>query len=170
MKIILGLGNPGTEYANTRHNAGILLVDYLSSKLASPYGWRREKTKMIFKSDKFILIKTAGMFMNESGGLIANSPYPLMDFCLAHDDLDIRLGDFKIQTGIGPKLHNGIESVEKTLRATDFERIRIGVDNRAGERESRRAGEDYVLEKFSLEERQTLERVFEDICSRLEIS
>lgn len=166
MKVILGLGNPGVEYVNTRHNAGIIFVDYLSAKLNSPYGWRREKNKMIFKSDKFILIKTADTFMNESGNLIANSPYQLTDFCLAHDDLDIKLGDYKIQTGIGPKLHNGIESVEQTLKSTNFERIRIGVDNRV----IPIPGEEYVLQKFSQEERKTLERVFEEICNRWEIS
>ena len=182
MRVILGLGNPGVEYTNTRHNAGVIFVDYLSTKLNSPYGWRREKNKMIFKSDKFILIKTADTFMNESGNLIANSPYQLADFCLAHDDLDIKLGEYKIQTGIGPKLHNGIESVERTLGDTNFERIRIGVDNRAqGTGDPARSasstagaggriqGEEYVLQKFSAEERETLERVFEEICSHLEI-
>lgn len=165
MKIILGLGNPGTEYVNTRHNAGIIFVDYLSAKLNSPYGWRREKNKMIFKSDKFILIKTANTFMNESGNLITNSPYQLTDFCLAHDDLDIKLGDYKIQTGIGPKLHNGIESVEQTLKSTNFERIRIGIDNRTQGTGDRIQGEEYVLQKFSQEEREVLERVFENIIS-----
>jgi len=161
MKIILGLGNPGVEYANTRHNTGILFVDYLSQKINSPYGWRREKNKMIFKSDKFILIKTSDTFMNESGNLVANSPYHLADFCLAHDDLDIKLGEYKIQTGIGPKLHNGIESVERTLGDTNFERIRIGIDNRS----LPIPGEDYVLQKFSQEERQVLNNLFDNIIS-----
>ena len=165
MRVILGLGNPGVEYTNTRHNAGVIFVDYLSTKLNSPYGWRREKNKMIFKSDKFILIKTADTFMNESGNLIANSPYHIADFCLAHDDLDIKLGEYKIQTGIGPKLHNGIESVERTLGNTNFERIRIGIDNRAQGTGDRTQGEEYVLQQFSLEERETLERVFENIIS-----
>lgn len=167
MKIILGLGNPGTVYSNTRHNAGIIFVDYLSQKLNSPYGWRREKNKMIFKSDKFILIKTADTFMNESGNLIANSPYQLADFCLAHDDLDIKLGEYKVQTGIGPKLHNGIESVEKIIKSTNFERIRIGIDNRAQGAGDRIQGEEYVLQKFSAEEREILNNVFEEICDKL---
>lgn len=163
MRVILGLGNPGVEYTNTRHNAGIIFVDYLSQKLNSPYGWRREKNKMIFKSDKFILIKTADIFMNESGNLIANSPYQLADFYLAHDDLDIKLGEYKVQTGIGPKLHNGIESVEKIIKSTNFERIRIGIDNRVVPI----PGEEYVLQKFSAEERLILEKVFEKITSFL---
>lgn len=166
MKVILGLGNPGVEYANTRHNAGIIFVDYLSAKLNSPYGWRREKNKMIFKSDKFILIKTTDNFMNESGNLVSNFQFPIFDFSLAHDDLDIKLGDYKIQTGIGPKLHNGIESVERTLKSTNFERIRIGIENRDRDRVS---GEEYVLQKFSHEEKEILERVFINICHAMGI-
>ena len=167
MKVILGLGNPGVEYANTRHNAGIIFVDYLSKKLNSPYGWRREKNKMIFKADKFILIKTVDTFMNESGNLISNLQFPISDFTLAHDDLDIKLGEYKIQTGVGPKLHNGIESVERTLGDTNFERIRIGVDNRTLNTEHRIPEDEYVLQKFSAEEREILNNIFEEICNKL---
>jgi PTH1 family peptidyl-tRNA hydrolase len=166
MKIILGLGNPDVEYTNTRHNVGILFVDYLSQKFSSDYGWRREKNKMVFKSSDFTLIKTVDTFMNESGQLIANS-YTLASnsFYLAHDDLDLKLGEYKIQRLKGPKVHRGVESVENALGTKDFWRIRIGVDNRTNPI----PGEEYVLQKFSLEERQILEQVFERICSHSEI-
>jgi PTH1 family peptidyl-tRNA hydrolase len=154
MKIILGLGNPGVEYANTRHNAGILLVDNFSQRLSSSYGWRREKNKFIFKTDKFMLVKTASVFMNESGSIT-----PSGQFYLVHDDLDIRLGEFKIQMGKGPKVHNGVESVENALKTKDFWRIRIGIDNRTTPVD----GETYVLQKFSSEERKILDGVFESI-------
>ena len=108
MKIILGLGNPDVEYTNTRHNVGILFVDYLSQKFSSDYGWRREKNKMVFKSSDFTLIK----------------PLILLWMSL---------------------------------------RIRIGVDNRTNPI----PGEEYVLQKFSLEERETLNKVFEEICNKL---
>ena len=72
MKIIVGLGNPGVEYLLTRHNAGVNFVDYLGVRElgTSPYGWRREKNKIVFKTPDFILIKTASVFMNESGRLL----------------------------------------------------------------------------------------------------
>ncbi len=176
MKIILGLGNPGVEYTNTRHNAGILFVDYLSSKLSSPYGWRREKNKMVFKTSELTLIKTASVFMNESGSITPSRP-PLTaegrcdlsgggQFYLVHDDLDIKLGEYKIQKGVGPKLHNGVESVENALKTKDFWRIRIGIDNRTVPI----PGEEYVLQKFSSEERKVLDEVFEEICNHLETS
>ncbi|MBI5358791.1 aminoacyl-tRNA hydrolase [Candidatus Amesbacteria bacterium] len=172
MKIILGLGNPGVEYANTRHNAGILLVDNFSQKLSSPYGWRREKNKFIFKSDKFTLIKTASVFMNESGNLVKDFQYLTPDpspnlgegsLFVVHDDLDIKLGEYKIQKGMGPKVHNGVLSVENKLKTKDFWRIRIGIDNRTTPID----GETYVLQKFSPDERKILDSVFEEICKKL---
>lgn len=157
MKIILGLGNPGIEYANTRHNVGISFVDFLSQKLDSAYGWRREKNKMVFKTNEFTLIKTFNVFMNESGNLLSSLDY------LVHDDLDIKLGKYKIQKGKGPKVHNGVESVENKLKTKDFWRVRIGIDNRTTPID----GETYVLQRFSPEERETLNKVFEEICNRL---
>ena len=168
MKIILGLGNPGVEYANTRHNAGILLVDFFSTKLISDYGWRREKNKFIFKTDKFTLIKTFNVFMNESGYLSLN-PSPNLgegSFYVVHDDLDIKLGEYKIQKGVGPKVHNGVLSVENKLKTKDFWRIRIGIDNRTTPID----GETYVLQRFSPDERKILEGVFEEICKHLDKS
>lgn len=162
MKIILGLGNPGVEYAGTRHNAGVSFVNHLSQKLDSAYGWRREKNKMVFKTDEFTLVKTAGVFMNESGNLIT-SPTNLY---VVHDDLDIKLGEYKIQKGVGPKVHNGVTSVENALRTKDFWRIRIGIDNRTTPID----GETYVLQKFSPEERKILDKVFEKICNHLDQS
>ncbi|MDP1743434.1 MAG: aminoacyl-tRNA hydrolase [Candidatus Amesbacteria bacterium] len=157
MKIILGLGNPGVEYANTRHNAGVSFVGKLASLSVdqSSYGWRREKNKMVFKTDKFTLIKTATVFMNESGNLISKLDY------LAHDDLDLKLGQYKIQKGVGPKVHNGVLSVENTLKTKDFWRIRIGIDNRTTPID----GETYVLQKFPPDERKILDGVFEKICN-----
>lgn len=165
MKIILGLGNPGVEYTNTRHNAGILFVDYLGARNqelgASTYGWRREKNKMVFKTDKFVLLKTASVFMNESGNLISNLQSLISNLYVVHDDLDIKLGEYKIQKGKGPKVHNGVESVEKALKTKDFWRVRIGIDNRT----TPISGEEYVLQRFSLEERDILNRVFEEVIN-----
>ena len=84
---------------------------------------------------------------------------------VAHDDLDIPLGEFKIQFAKGPKLHNGIESVEKALSTKDFWRIRIGVDNR--DSDNRIPGEKYVLEDFTQEEKKILNTVFEQISKNL---
>ena len=192
MKIILGLGNPGVEYVGTRHNTGIMFVDNFSKNLSSAYGWRREKNKMVFKTDEFTLIKTANVFMNESGNLLRDFQYltpnpqyttPLPPpnlggggrqdggginlgegkLFIIHDDLDIKLGEYKVQRGKGPKVHNGVESVENALKTKDFWRIRIGIDNRMQDTGDRAQGEEYVLQRFSPEERKILDGVFEKI-------
>ena len=85
---------------------------------------------------------------------------------VAHDDLDIPLGKFKIQKGTGPKLHNGLESIENHLKNSDFYRIRIGVENRDPER--RIPGEAYVLQNFTSNENAILNTTFPTIVSRLQ--
>ena len=69
---------------------------------------------MVFKTNEFTLIKTFNVFMNESGNLLSSLDY------LVHDDLDIKLGKYKIQKGKGPKVHNGVESVENKLKLKIF--------------------------------------------------
>jgi len=192
VNIIIGLGNPGVEYVNTRHNAGIFLVDRLASLPVdqSDYGWRKFYGIMTCKFPDFILAKTADYFMNESGNVIYDifrldefknitpSRPPLKEISpsvsigggqlyVVHDDLDIKLGEYKIQKGVGPKLHNGVEAVEKALGTKDFWRIRIGVDNRIPNTEYRIPGEEYVLQKFSGEERKALDEVLEKITDEI---
>ena len=164
MKIILGLGNPGVEYVNTRHNAGVMLVGKIvqSSKFRvhSNYGWRKNYDAMVYKTPDLVLVKSKDVFMNESGRLLQGLPEG--ELYVAHDDLDIRLGEYKIQKGKGPKEHNGVESVEQVLGTRDFWRIRIGIDNRTTPVD----GETYVLQKFTPEEKITLENIFDEIIMK----
>ncbi len=153
MKIIVGLGNPGQEYANTRHNAGHLFVEEL------------QKNKI---PDSFIIKKT-DTFMNESGRFVKNlvdkHKKDPSDLYVVHDDLDMLLGSYKIQFGRGPKDHNGIASVDRELGTNQYWHIRIGVDRR--DPENRVLGEEYVLQNFTDEEREILNRVLKEICKKL---
>ena len=172
MKLILGLGNPGAEYINTRHNAGVVLVDkiYELKFMSYEYGFRRKKDISVYESNDLVLAKTANIFMNESGRIIQELRMMNCEFdqlYVAHDDLDLKLGEFKIQFGKGPKDHHGIESVEGALGTKDFWRIRIGIDNRAGEREGGRAGEEYVLQKFTAEEKVILDKTLDAIVKTI---
>lgn len=172
MKIIIGLGNPGTEYLNTRHNAGLILVDKIAEGLTSEYGWRKNYAAFIFKTPDLVLIKSKEVFMNESGKLLQGIDLQQGVFYLAHDDLDLRLGEFKIQKGVGPKVHYGVQAIENQLGTKDFWRIRIGVDNRdpnnlpAG-RQVRVPGEEYVLQKFDPTELSTVNEVLQQIITQL---
>jgi PTH1 family peptidyl-tRNA hydrolase len=104
--------------------------------------------------------------MNDSGSFvkkIVDKYKPdLSDLYIIHDDLDIPLGSYKIQFGVGPKVHNGVNSVEIELGAKDFWRIRVGVDSRNPN--DRTSGEEYVLQDFSEEEKKILDGIIEKIC------
>jgi PTH1 family peptidyl-tRNA hydrolase len=141
MKLIIGLGNPEAKYFKNRHNAGYIFIDE------------------ILKNKKpGIVIKKTNVFMNESGSVVKNFvdkyKVSLNDLYIVHDDLDIPLGQFKIQKGVGPKLHYGIASIDDRLRSKDYWRIRVGVDSR--DKENRTEGEKYVLEDFSSDEEKIL--------------
>jgi PTH1 family peptidyl-tRNA hydrolase len=107
--------------------------------------------------------------MNESGVFVKKlvDQYKLepSNLYIAHDDLDIPLGAYKIQLGVGPKVHNGVNSVEEELGTKDFWRVRIGVDNRKPD--DRTSGEEYVLQDFTAEERKALDGVIQEICKKL---
>lgn len=140
MELIVGLGNPGQKYKNTRHNAGFLVVDELE-KLNLP-------NMVLFKPQKF---------MNRSGAEVKKwlkkwKGRTLPDLYVVHDDLDIPLGKFKIQFGKGPKVHNGLSSIYEQLGTKDFWHIRIGID---GDRDGK-SGEDFVLENWRPEEREVI--------------
>ena len=153
MRLIIGLGNPGVGYTNTRHNVGCLLVDRLQ-RIGLP---------------KNVVVQRSGVFMNESGvfvkKLVDQYKVDPSDLYIAHDDLDISLGSYKIQFGVGPKIHNGVNSVEIELGTKDFWRIRIGVDNRKSD--DRTPGEEYVLQNLTVEERKTIDEVIERICKEI---
>jgi len=156
MRLIVGLGNPGEEYKNNRHNIGHLVVATLTKK-PLPKGY---------------MVKRAGCFMNQSGEFVKKlvEQYHLnpSDLRVIHDDLDIPLGSYKIQKGKGPRLHNGINSIEEKLGTDEFWRVRVGVDNRSPE--DRISGEEYVLQDFTEEELKLLKPVIEKICKRLATS
>lgn len=195
MKLLVGLGNPGEKYKDTRHNIGFVVVDALVSQVSNfqyPISnWVLSKNaKALYcntriKGQKIEFIKPQS-FMNESGHSVryAYKKHSIKthDLYVIHDDLDIKLGEYKIQKGVGPKLHYGISSIEKELGMSDFWRVRIGVDNRANDKEQRTmgepsyakatAGKDYVLQNFSEIEvpivSDVVKEVVMELTSRLE--
>jgi peptidyl-tRNA hydrolase, PTH1 family len=148
MKLVAGLGNPGEKYKNTRHNVGFMFLD----KLVGDQDWEESKKILLVKPMKF---------MNKSGEEVAKRKnfykIDLDDVYVVHDDLDLKLGEFKIQKGVGPKVHNGVSSVENHLGSKEFWRVRVGIDNRDGDRKI--SGEDYVLGRFRKQEMEILVEV-----------
>lgn len=153
MRLIIGLGNPGINYLNTRHSAGFLVLGEL------------QKTKLA----KDFILKKSDVFMNDSGNYVKKlvNQYSLnsKDLYIVHDDLDIALGSFKIQFGKGPKDHNGLNDIYEKLGTSDFWHVRIGIENRNSENKMR--GEDYVLQDFTDDERTILDGVIKEVCKKL---
>lgn len=153
MKVIIGLGNPGSKYVHNRHNVGHIVVDQLKS----------QSSKMkVLKSDRF---------MNNSGNFVMSQctkyHIPYTSLFVIHDDLDIKLGEFKIQFGKGPKVHNGLNDIYEKLGTNEFWHVRVGVDNR--DPENRAKGDEYVLQDFTVEEKVILDGVIKQICNQLEV-
>jgi len=157
MKLIIGLGNPGTKYLKNRHNVGHMLVENLESRSKN----LGEKWKLL-KSTEYM--NNSGRFLKK---ILDSKFQPLDSIYVAHDDLDLKLGTYKIQFGVGPKVHNGIKSVEEELGTKDFWRIRIGIESRILNLESRMSGEKFVLEDFTAEEFEILKQVQDDILCDL---
>ena len=169
MKLIVGLGNIGDEYKDTRHNVGFTVVDALGggSKWASD---KKLEVEMI-KNGDVVFIKPQ-TYMNESGRAVRKVmdfyKMKIEDVWVIHDDLDIRFGEYKVQKGIGPKVHNGVSSVEDYLGSKNFFRVRIGVDSR--EERGQMSGSDYVLQKLSAQEKIVLSEIVKKVVADLVVA
>jgi PTH1 family peptidyl-tRNA hydrolase len=152
MKLLIGLGNPEKKYINNRHNVGYLLVNKM---------WQRGESSLISKQ--------SNVFMNDSGTavkkLVDQYSLDLNNLYIAHDDLDIKLGEYKIQFGRGPKDHNGIKDIEEKLGTSEFWRVRIGIDNRRPSSAKATDGKEYVLQDFNAEELKIIEGVMQKIAN-----
>ena len=148
MKLIIGLGNPGEKYKNTRHNVTSQIRNSKSEILNKRMHHSVGKIQ-IFKSKNFM--NDSGVFVAELTKRYSLNPNHLY---VVHDDLDIPLGTFKIQFGRGPKDHNGIKSVDSELGTNEYYRVRVGIENR--DPENKISGEKYTLEDFTEEERKLL--------------
>lgn len=165
---LIGLGNPDAKYAKNRHNIGFMFVDWLAKELKVTWKYDKYARAELAKSD-YLLAKPQ-TYMNNSGEsvkkIISNSKLLTTNIFVIHDDLDMRLGNFKVQMGVGPKRHNGVDSVEHHLKTDEFWRIRIGVDNRIQGKGIQ--GEAYVLSNFTKEELEQATSIFPQILERLQ--
>jgi len=165
-KIVVGLGNPGRNYQNTRHNIGFLILE----KGVLPH--YKLKAKKRWGGDLFSEIEINGAeyhflmpqtFMNLSGKAIRSylnrHSIELCDLLVVSDDLDLPLGRVRLRHNGSSGGHLGLESIMQSLGSKDFSRLRVGIGRPHPEKESK----DYVLESFSGDERQVLERTL--VCA-----
>ncbi len=166
----MGLGNPGPEYEETRHNAGRDWVDFWRRQYRESWQPKKRLLSEIFQHDNFIFA-ILSVFMNQSGKsvskLLSMFKVPPAKLCVVHDELDLPLGQWKLSFGRSSPLHKGVISVEELLGTREFWRLRLGVDNRTPYQ--RLPGEKYVLQKFLPEERGQWQQLLEQ-TSPLEIA
>lgn len=158
---LIGLGNPGKKYQHNRHNAGSLFVDWVFAQSGTSASWHSDPRKqcyyqhITFEANPLTLVKPL-TYMNMSG-VAVNALFRFLHskispeiLVVAHDDLDLPVGSWKLDFGKGPKNHNGLISLEESLGSSSFWRLRMGVDAR--DPAMRTAGEVYVLQDFSQKE------------------
>lgn len=161
MWLVVGLGNPGDDYADTRHNIGFMVIDTLAARLSIPLK-KKASTYMYGKGfigeHKVILIKPF-TYMNRSGIAVwdAIRTYDEIDNVLVvHDDLDLETGVIRIRTTGSSGGHNGIQSIIDSLGSKDFIRLKIGIGS-----PKRGDAEKFVLKRFNRQERPVIEEAIE---------
>ncbi len=180
MYTVVGLGNPGSEYTNTRHNIGFKVADALAVALSQKFSFQKKvNAEMIHletaQNDELYVIKPL-TYMNRSGESVRSlyeyfgggkpDAEGLKKLFVVFDDLDIPIGKYKIQLAKGPKVHNGLASIYGYLGTNIFYHVRVGIENR-GELRSSYPGDRYVLSKFTTTEQDTLQGVIPQIVQEL---
>lgn len=175
MRLIIGLGNPGEEYKNSRHNVGFMVVEELARQLlpVKETVWKsdkRTKSLLLEIPDKDLLLVKPQTMMNASGAVVqkiaAKHQISDLDIFVIHDDLDLPLGKIKIVKARGAAGHRGVKSIIQRFGTANFWRLRLGIGRPGKEGEwlvglGRRVSEkgkkedvtDFVLEAFAGKER-----------------
>jgi PTH1 family peptidyl-tRNA hydrolase len=161
--LIVGLGNPGREYKETRHNMGFMLVDRLAVRLDARGMKLQSKAIVItaqYEGQKLILAKPQ-TYMNLSGqsvqGLLRFYKLPIENLLVAHDDLDIPFGTIRMRPGGGAGGQKGVLSTIQQLGTQEFARLRLGIDRPPG----RMDAADYVLQDFSRADLKALSEILD---------
>lgn len=167
--VVVGLGNPGAEYRDTRHNVGQLVLDRYADRLG--IAWRQEGPTLLApgrsRGEGLWLVKPLA-FMNVSGavvaGVLARAGAGPADLILVHDDIDLPLGAVRIRMKGGHGGHNGVRSVIDALATEDIRRVKIGI----GRPEHREAVRGHVLTAFEPAEWPILDQAVALALERLE--
>ena len=166
MTLFVGLGNPGSQYEDTRHNIGFKVID----KLVNDFG-ARDISKNAFHGNLYRTSNTLFLkpttFMNLSGKSVQSVKHffkvELEDIIVIHDDIDIPFGAVRFKRGGGHGGHNGLKSIDASI-TKEYIRVRVGV----GKPEHKSQVADYVLHDFSLKQKQDLGKLITHVCKACE--
>lgn len=177
MKLIVGLGNPGTRYASVRHNLGFIVVDEFIKKIDVGEWRMEEKFKSeIIRTHDLLLVKPQ-TYMNKSGLavklLAAYYKLPATNLIVIHDELDLPLGKIKVRIGGAAAGHHGVESITNAIGTDKFIRIRIGIGNlrtQSGERKGQTiSAEKFVLEPFLHSEKSQVKHMIKQALKAINL-
>ena len=162
MKLIVGLGNPGKEYENTRHNIGFMMIDYILKDLNITNGKEKMGGKYFetnINGEKVLFLKPQE-YINLSGDVIIKFmnfyKIDIKDLFIIHDDLDLEVGTFKLREKGGSGGHNGLKNIESHLKTKEYNRMKIGISNNKNI-----DTKDYVLGRLNKEEKENLNKIIE---------
>jgi PTH1 family peptidyl-tRNA hydrolase len=173
--LVVGLGNPGPEYAGNRHNAGFFVVDLLAKRIGARFSRNRKvvaeaaegRLGVGVDAPRLVLAKPM-TYMNLSGGPVAGLAQfykvPLDRIIAVHDEIDIPYGQLRLKIGGGEGGHNGLRSMSRSLGGKDYIRVRFGIGRPPG----RQDPADYVLSDFSTVERKELDYLVDRAADAVE--
>ena len=173
MIIIIGLGNPGEKFKNTRHNVGFMVLDKFAEKNNFPEFKLSKKFSAEISEENFgeqkVLLAKPQTFMNDSGktvkSLIQNSKFKIQNsVVVVHDDIDLPVGKIKIVQERGSAGHKGVESIIKSIGNENLIRIRVGIKGK----KDVEAG-DVVLKKFSPDEQNLINEAINNACEAISV-
>lgn len=164
--LVVGLGNPGPKYDDTRHNVGFAVVDRLAARIGNRFGVHKASGNTAEVADgrlggRRVVLAKPRSYMNVSGGpVVAVLRYfgvPVTDLIVVHDDLDLAFGTVRLKRGGGEGGHNGLRSISRSTGTRDYLRVRFGIGRPPG----RQDPADYVLRRFAAAERTDVELAVE---------
>jgi peptidyl-tRNA hydrolase, PTH1 family len=156
--LVVGLGNPGSEYEHTRHNAGFFVADLLATRMGCRF--KAHRSRVLVADGRLaglpVAVAKPTSYMNDSGGPVVSIArffkVPPERIVAIHDELDLEFGQLRVKLGGGDNGHNGLKSIRAALGTGDFYRVRFGIGRPPG----RMAPADFVLRDFASGERKDL--------------
>lgn len=169
MKLIVGLGNPGREYNNTRHNIGFMCIDKIAENFKVDFTLNKFSglyTQFNYKGEKIILLKP-GKYMNLSGEVVRDFvnffKIDINDVLIICDDLDTKVGTYRLRYKGSSGGHNGLKNIELHLSTKEYKRIKVGISN-----DKNIDTKDYVLGRFTKEEIELINPIIDKMPNIIE--
>ena len=165
MKLIVGLGNPGKEYENTRHNIGFMSVDKIihEKNLTEKEKFNGKYYEYNINNEKIIILKPQN-YINLSGKVINKFvnyfKIDINDILIIHDDLDLPVGKIKLRMSGGSGGHNGLKDIENCLKTKNYKRVKVGISNNKNI-----DTKDYVLGRFNSEDKKIIDNSINTISN-----